>query len=285
MVRSPRAADDMPVTPVARIKKNPALVWWPAALWGAWFAANLLYGFVRSLGAHSFEPHDFEGLEGHVFGVVPTRWLQAEVYSRGVPWLDLTGFLLHGVWFGLPFAFGFVVMRYHRDRLAEFITWTIVVIYIGAFCFVALPVRPPWMEEGIVRVLAVRSPADYTVVDNNPYAAFPSLHAGLSMTIALFLLLRCERVRFFGWIALALSIGISASVVYMGEHWLLDVLAGWGVAALTAWICMSRKMRSLYARIPGDPVGRIARKNAAIYSRRAEPLPLSLPAGAESEAA
>ncbi len=273
----------------ATVRRRPALVWWPVVLWAAWFVLNLAFVFVRRLGAHTFAPNDVEGIESVLFGGVPTRWLQANLYQRGVPWLDFAGFAFHGIWFGLPFAWGFLAMRYERAKLAEFLSWTTVVVYLGAIVFILAPVRPPWMEAGVTRVLVV-SRGGYATLDDNPYAAFPSLHAGLAMTVALFFLLRCPGHRFWGWLAAAITAGISFSVVYMGEHWLIDVLAGWAVAGLTAYLHMSGRVRRLLARIPGDPVGRLVRFNARVYAApAAEQLhhaPIPLPcAPAESEAA
>jgi hypothetical protein len=70
----------------------------------------------------------------------------------------------------------------------------------------------------------------------NPVAAVPSLHAALPLTLTLVL----WRLR-PAWSPLAMlyTLLMAPSLVYLGEHYAVDVLAGWGVAlaAFTlAWL-------------------------------------------------
>jgi membrane-associated phospholipid phosphatase len=199
-----------------------------------------------------------------------------------MPWLDYSGYVAHGLWFGVPFAFGIVLMIYQRERLFEFLMWINVLVYMCAFSFAFLPARPPWMEPGIVRIMAVRN-AEYLTLDPNPTAAFPSLHAALPMVVAAFFFFRCKpELRFYAWLVLAYTFVVSFSIVYLGEHWVIDVLGGWAAAGVTAWLCMSPVCHRLYGRIPGDPVGRLSRLNTRICapgapSARPEAEPSELP--------
>src|SRR4029077_21282395 len=62
-------------------------------------------------------------------------------------------------------------------------------------------------------------------------AAVPLLHAGYTMLICLFLWPRVNR----HWRALLAlqSIGLGRSLIYLGEHYLIDILLGWAYAAAT----------------------------------------------------
>ena len=140
---------------------------------------------------------------------------------------------------------------------------------------------------GITRILLDRSFIQYTVLDNNPFAAFPSMHACLPMVLTLFFFLRCDRARFLGWFTLVYSLLIGFAVVYLGEHWVLDVLGGYALAGLVAVLFMNGGLQRLYARIPGDPIAQLARFNDAIWWKppaepAEEPSPLGVP---EQEAA
>ncbi|MEP6871681.1 MAG: phosphatase PAP2 family protein [Anaerolineaceae bacterium] len=210
---------------------------------------------------------DVEPIEGAVFfGHPPGDLLQRHLYARNLVWLDFAGFLLHASWFFLPFAVGGLITIFERRRLLEFLAWLAVAAYISDIGYLFFPVRPPWMEPDFVRVLVVRAFVNYTGVDDNPVAAFPSLHAAIPLAMALFLWLRCARLRPLAWPVFAFCAAISFAVVYLGEHWFLDVAAGWALAALVAYLFTSPQVKRLAARIPGDPIGRLVRFDARFSS-------------------
>ena len=64
----------------------------------------------------------------------------------------------------------------------------------------------------------------------NDVAAVPSLHAGYTMLICLFLWPRLNR----RWrpLLVAYPIGMALSLIYLGEHYLIDILLGWAYAAV-----------------------------------------------------
>jgi membrane-associated phospholipid phosphatase len=57
--------------------------------------------------------------------------------------------------------------------------------------------------------------------DVNPLAAFPSLHVALPAS---------QKGPFRIW-----AVGISVAVVMLGEHWVIDVAAGWALALASRW--------------------------------------------------
>jgi len=183
---------------------------------------------------------------------VPTRLIQ-EHSQRDPEWLDAAGFAMHLSWFFLPFAFSLVVAFTDRRKMLEFYCWVLAASYLSTVFYLLFPVRPPWMEEGITRILAERNFIQYTQADDNPFAAFPSLHAAIPFVIALFFLLRSERMRSLAWLAGIHGLLISFAVVYLGEHWVLDVLAGWVLAGFVAWLFVSARVRAAIHCIPGDP--------------------------------
>ena len=65
----------------------------------------------------------------------------------------------------------------------------------------------------------------------NDVAAVPSLHAGYTMLICLFFWPRVNR----RWrpLLVAYPIGMALSLMYLGEHYLIDILLGWTYAAAT----------------------------------------------------
>jgi membrane-associated phospholipid phosphatase len=234
----------------------------PAIAWAVFGLLLPPYLARRGIGDEFRAPHRLQAAEETLFfGQAPSRLLQQHVYAHDLAWLDFIAFLSHAGWFALPFAAGLAVTFLERDRLIEFQAWILVTCYLSTIAFALFPVQPPWMEAGIVRILTERSFIQYTGVDNNQVAAFPSLHAALPAVMTLFFALRCRRLRFVAWPCLAAALLIGLSVVYLGEHWVIDVLAGYALAALVAAVFVLPVLRRVYARIPGDPVARLSRFN------------------------
>jgi hypothetical protein len=109
------------------------------------------------------------------------------------------------------------------------------------------PTIPPWLAaeqfqliEPVSRLMSsiynVRVPSLVPVFDVNPIAAMPSLHAALPALCALLAL------RIFGAagaVVLLYAIGVWTAVMYLGEHYLIDVIAGIALA-LAAFVAVDR---------------------------------------------
>jgi membrane-associated phospholipid phosphatase len=68
---------------------------------------------------------------------------------------------------------------------------------------------------------------------SNPVAAMPSLHAAIPMMLLLFF---WRELQIRGRALLAVYAGLMAvTLVYTGEHYVIDVLLGWTYAALTVF--------------------------------------------------
>lgn len=249
------------------VQRRAAFIVLPTLLWLVYGIFVAGYVFLRALAADWLPWRNLQPIEAAIFlGHPPGEFLQGQLYARDLLWLDFAGFLLHASWFFLPFVFGLLITLLERRRLLEFLSWLVVAAYVSDIGYLLLPVRPPWMEPGSVRILVVRAFVNYTGVDDNPVAAFPSLHAAIPMVMALFFLLRCNRLRPLAWPAFAYGAAVSLAVVYLGEHWVLDVAAAWGVAALVAYLFVSSRVQRLVVRIPGDPVTRLVRFEARFAS-------------------
>lgn len=127
---------------------------------------------------------------------------------------------------------------YGRARTA------LVVASLGGLAFyLTVPMAPPRFVEGYTDVLALHSAAGWWGADasaprgmgdlTNELAAFPSLHAGWALWVALALgAAGVGRLwRTLGWVHALVTAFV---VVGTGNHWLLDVVGGWAVVAV-AW--------------------------------------------------
>jgi membrane-associated phospholipid phosphatase len=126
----------------------------------------------------------------------------------------------------------------HHERFAGFRNWLIVANLIGLLGYVFMPTAPPRMfpEWGFVDTLAQYSSVNHSsgliAFASNPYAAMPSLHAmdALIVGVVMFGVVR-SRVAKALW--LAWPIWVAFAVISTGNHYWLDVVAGFLIAIAT----------------------------------------------------
>jgi len=102
-----------------------------------------------------------------------------------------------------------------------------------------------------------RPPASYQVGYHFSGSAFPSGHAVQSIAVwGMLALLAVERMRRRRWLpvapAVVLVMLVGASRIYLGAHWLSDVLGGYALGGL--WLCVVVAIMLIRARPRGDSV-------------------------------
>jgi membrane-associated phospholipid phosphatase len=128
----------------------------------------------------------------------------------------------------------------HHDRFAGFRNWLIVANLVGLVGYILVPTAPPRMfpEWGFVDTLAQYSSVNHDsgliAFTSNPYAAMPSLHAmdALIVGIVMFGLVRSRLAKAL-WIAWPIWVGFA--VISTGNHYWLDVIAGFALALATGF--------------------------------------------------
>jgi membrane-associated phospholipid phosphatase len=204
---------------------------------------------------HIDYPIDIDRVLG--LGELPTLRLQRSLArvdgASGAPrWRTLDRVLVwaHWAWFMVPHGtlLYFLVRRPERFERAAVMTYA--VFDIGASVYWLAPTAPPWYAAsaagneagredggaGDVRRMMVEYGEDfwrdgwgplYSVLGGNPLAAMPSLHFATSLMAALLLAEAGPLTGGLGW-SYAATLGFA--LVYLGEHYAVDLLAG---AALT----------------------------------------------------
>jgi membrane-associated phospholipid phosphatase len=139
----------------------------------------------------------------------------------------------------------------HHDRFAGFRNWLIGANLVGLVGYVLVPTAPPRMfpEWGFVDTLAHYSSVSHDsgliAWGSNPYAAMPSLHAmdALIVGIVMFGLVR-SRIAKAIW--LAWPAWVAFSVISTGNHYWLDIVAGFLIAiAVGLALRHVRRLRAL----------------------------------------
>jgi membrane-associated phospholipid phosphatase len=180
--------------------------------------------------------YDFDRWLG--FGTIPTIRLQHALNAGPLHWYDRFFFGLYTVHFLTPVLLGILIWRL-RDASYWRYMWSFVVLSYGAFLtYLAFPAAPPWMasrdhyipyvepvQHHIWNNLSVHSvPNLYEMFGPNQVAAVPSLHSAYPTLIALFVFELFGRR--WGLLAMIYPISMWIGVMYLGEHYLFDVLAG-----------------------------------------------------------
>jgi membrane-associated phospholipid phosphatase len=119
-----------------------------------------------------------------------------------------------------------------QERFARFRNTILLANVIGLIGFAVMPTAPPWMfpKQGFVGGVNHSSAVLQSL--GNQYAAMPSLHAADALIVGVFLALSCKRL----W-AKALwmlwPLWVWFCVIATANHYVLDVLAGIGVAVVS----------------------------------------------------
>lgn len=125
--------------------------------------------------------------------------------------------------------------------------WALVVSCVIALaCYLLLPTAPPRLVGGgFVDVLSLHSDAGWWSTDasapkgmgqlTNELAAFPSLHAGWALWVALVVRRTTKNhwLRGLGWLHAFIT---AAVVIGTGNHWILDVFVGWALVIVAMWL-------------------------------------------------
>ncbi|MHB8695092.1 MAG: phosphatase PAP2 family protein [Solirubrobacteraceae bacterium] len=213
-------------------------------------------------------------------GVPPTLRLQRRFatpgeigdFERALVWC-------HWLWFLVPHgSVGYVLLR-RPERFASAASRMYAVFDLGASVYWFVPTAPPWwaakhghLDDGgvggdvLVRRMMIeygerfwgeRWGALYDVLGGNPLAAMPSLHFATSVMAAHLLSEVGPVAGALGW-TYAGTLGLA--LVYLGEHYAADLLAG---VALAEGVRHAAPRAEPAARAVAGLLGRVQRYVAA----------------------
>jgi len=175
-------------------------------------------------------------------GEEPTLRLQHALSRPGqVRPHDLFLSAVHWSWFFVPHgSLGYLLLR-HPELYPRSATLMATCFDLGCVVYWVLPTAPPWWagENGntapVRRIMAETGERVwgrlwrplYSSLEGNPFAAMPSLHFGTSVMAARLLQRVGPRHGAAAW-AYALTLGFG--LVYLGEHYVVDLVAGFALA-------------------------------------------------------
>jgi membrane-associated phospholipid phosphatase len=185
-----------------------------------------------------------------LFGAVPSVWLQERLLDGTTRWYDAVAALVYVTHFvSVPLVTALVWFRM-RDRFAAWVAAVIAFTVVGVGGYVVYPAAPPWLASdlGVIGAVTRVSHVGWDHIGlgfvtelttsgqgaSNPVAAMPSLHAGAPMLVTLFLWVLLSprwRAALLGYVLV-----MALTLVYTGEHYVVDVLAGWATAAIAVTV-------------------------------------------------
>jgi len=165
----------------------------------------------------------------------------ATVQSLASPML--TEYFVFIYLYGYVFLLVFPIVAYfsleHTERLAELLAAYGLNYGIGLVCYVLfVSYGPRNVIPGLADSLLFTTyptAQHLTAEVNLPTNVFPSLHTSLSVTVALFAW-RTRR-EYPGWLVVAslLAGSVAVATMYLGIHWVTDVVGGFALAAVAYW--------------------------------------------------
>jgi hypothetical protein len=227
-------------------------------------------------------------LEQALFGrPVPSVRLQRALFPGvEIGWLQQLLVTLHASHFLVFLFFGLLVWLVRQPFFGRFKLAMVIVMYAAVALYLVVPTVPPWMaasrffvldpiDHVPARVYNLATPELAASFDVNPIAAMPSLHAAFPLLLTLICF---EHFGAWGFAMLGYTLAILFAIVALGEHYVVDVLAG-GALSLLAYLVAYRwpavaALLDRRARAPMPPLPRAGILGEALRLWR----PLSLSA-------
>ncbi len=181
-----------------------------------------------------------------LLGHVPTVWLQQHLYAGGFThWWDVPVSLVYLSHFFVPFAILASLWVRSRPMFLRFRRRFVAATWVALFVFVVHPEAPPWLAAGPlhlghvtrtalfgfepVHLHAAAASIGHEAARQNLVAAFPSLHATYPALLLFFFWRQASGPLRAVLAVYALSMGFT--LIATGEHWFVDILGGWMLAA------------------------------------------------------
>jgi hypothetical protein len=227
--------------------------------WAMVVVLLVIYNASRGLADNREFPHFHEmiNVDAWMFGwatggEIPTVWLQQQLYRPyHIQWYDALVSLVYFSHFVTTLTVAVVLWLRSRPAWVRFVRRWFTLTALGLATYFLYPAAPPWMAGGLGflpgdETVARISTRGWEVIglhgagnllnaaqldSANLVAAMPSLHSAYALLVVAFFL---PMVRRRWWpLLLAYPLAMTFTLVYSGEHYVIDVLVGWGYVVIT----------------------------------------------------
>jgi membrane-associated phospholipid phosphatase len=240
--------------------------------WSAFLIVVLAWQVLQGMShtvAH-FKPHVTEMIvvdKFLFFGHLPTLWLQQHLYHPGhIAWYDVAATVMYMLHFVFPLGIAFAFWFFRREIFGEYIASFMFLALAGFATFVLFPAAPPWIAANwwhyfphVTRIfnvgVTVFGKQSYSTLTTwawqhggwDYFGAVPSEHAAFPF---LGFLYARKAWRRGGWALLPYCFAVWLAVVYLGEHYVTDVIVGVtyaGLAYIAVQLVVARRSRAATA--------------------------------------
>ena len=243
------------------LERNRRLI----AAWLAYVGAFIAFIELRAVADDAGMPVQFDYVadaDRALFGgTLPTVWLQDHLADTPVlGWAMLAVYVSYYV---APHLVALLIAGRSSPLFRRYAIAVVGVAYVGLLVCALVPTAPPWMAAGqgriepasrIVPELMNSADAELyaqgsELVGLNPVAAFPSLHTAFT---ALLVLAAWRARRGLRPLAAAYTAVMGFALVYLGEHYVIDVAAGVAFAVAVWWLvaALERRRSASTDRLP-----------------------------------
>jgi hypothetical protein len=268
--------------------------WLPFAL--ILFAYDLVRGLTDTL---NWKVHVLPAIKADkaMFGSpIPNVWFQQHFYSDPPHpgWWNYPAFGIYITHFFATLVIAALLWKFAYPRFKRWRNLVVVLFSAGLVTYVLYPAAPPWwaaqhdyLSFGVRKVIddlwhhfgihAAQAAFEHDQAFVNPTAAIPSLHSAYPLLMFLFFWSTKKL-----WVRLLTGtyvILMALTLVYTGEHYVIDILIGWVYAIATfafvvwaerAWA--RRRARRMAAKPAAAPVPAGAGANGQVRGREPEPV-------------
>ncbi len=184
------------------------------------------------------------------FGNDPNVVLQDHFWKSSVQWWDKVASTVYFTHFIVPPIVMGALWATSRYQWWRFMKRFATVIVVACAMFVVLPTAPPWMaaDKGAIGPIIRKSGRGFSAMGfeaytndwqisktwGNAVAAMPSLHSAFALFVPAFFL-PWIRPRWLKALVMLFPLTMLTSLVYLGEHWVVDGLVGFALVGGSFW--------------------------------------------------
>jgi len=172
--------------------------------------------------------------------------------------------LLYGLHF--PLVIGSAILLWYSNKILykRYVYSLVACSYVSLVFYTLAPSAPPWYNGVASNLLATTSAQIGSssifselarigsLIESDKLAAFPSLHAAY---VVLFSYFTIKLKRTYALVSIPIMVGVLFSTIYLGQHYITDLVAGVAVAATCVLIVtrLDRRERAVENR----PIGKL----------------------------
>jgi membrane-associated phospholipid phosphatase len=216
-------------------------------MWAIYVVSLLVFSMLRPYADETnmtLHVGDLAEMEAWMFGgTIPSVWLQDQFFDpRSLGPLDWFATQMHWSYFIIPHAMTILVFVLRPKDFERQVLTIVGIFIVGLAIYFIAPAAPPWYAARVGEIpylfrimndVGAQLNAEFYSTgyrafgETNPVAAIPSLHMGVTFGVVL---LAWRINAKLGAALFIYSLLMGFSLVYLGEHYVIDLLIGMGIA-------------------------------------------------------